>query len=400
MIIEDANDARNHYQRFRNSLKLQIIYGTLPSQRRESACVQLGIGHAKSVTHFIKNMHRWLFRLLDRTVHTALANAGATLLLLMIIAVVPIKALPQVGVSSSSQATQSSNTLGINPTRKGGGGSIGVYVGDISEERARELKLAEARGAVVGNVEEGSPAAAAGLRENDVILAFNDYRVYNPNQLYRFLTESTPGSKVVLGISRNGASESIAVTLGQRRAAQMDERERLYAEADAYLTSAEESAKRSEEAKQRGDEKEASQLLEESKAFRKSSEENRAAVDRELREGKIQFSASRRLTYSVTAARYQLGVRVTQLNEQLARFFNAAGGVLVNEVVAGEAAEKSGIKAGDCIIAVNGERISAPADLNRLVDRTGKDEKEVGEITLTILRDRNEQTIKVRFNQR
>ncbi|MEP7343408.1 MAG: PDZ domain-containing protein [Acidobacteriota bacterium] len=318
----------------------------------------------------------------------------------MIIAVVPIKALPQVGVSSSSQATQSSNTLGINPTRKGGGGSIGVYVGDISEERARELKLAEARGAVVGNVEEGSPAAAAGLRENDVILAFNDYRVYNPNQLYRFLTESTPGSKVVLGISRNGASESIAVTLGQRRAAQMDERERLYAEADAYLTSAEESAKRSEEAKQRGDEKEASQLLEESKAFRKSSEENRAAVDRELREGKIQFSASRRLTYSVTAARYQLGVRVTQLNEQLARFFNAAGGVLVNEVVAGEAAEKSGIKAGDCIIAVNGERISAPADLNRLVDRTGKDEKEVGEITLTILRDRNEQTIKVRFNQR
>jgi S1-C subfamily serine protease len=180
----------------------------------------------------------------------------------------------------------------------------------------------------------------------------------------------------------------------------MDERDRLYAEANAYQASAEDSAKRAEEAMQRGDEKEAARLLEESKAFRKNSEENRAAVDRELREGKIQFSASRRLAYSVTAARYQLGVRVTPLNEQLARFFNTGGGVLVNEVVAGEAAERSGIKAGDCITAVNGERISAPADLNRLVDRTGKDEKEVGEITLTIVRDRSEQTIKVRFNQR
>ncbi|MEO6726800.1 MAG: PDZ domain-containing protein [Blastocatellia bacterium] len=333
----------------------------------------------------------------------ATANAGVMFLALLLvigIAVVPISALAQISASNSSQATQSSNTSGSASTRKSAGGSLGVYLGDINEERAKELKLTEARGAVVGNVEEGSPAAAAGLRENDVILTFNNQRIYNPGQLYRFLTESSSGGKVILGISRNGSAQNVTVTLGPRRAAQMDERERLYAAANAFMDSSEESAKRAEEAKQRGDEKETARLLEESNAFRKNSEENRAAVDRELAEGKIQFTSSRRLNYSITAARYQLGVRVTELTPQLAKFFNTSGGVLVNEVIAGEAAERSGIKAGDCITAVNAERVNTPSDLNRLVDRTGKDEKEVGEITLTIVRDRNEQTIKVRFGQR
>jgi S1-C subfamily serine protease len=347
-------------------------------------------------------MHRWLFRLLDRTALIALARAGVVLTALPValIAVTPINTLAQIGVSNSSQAIQSPSTSANIPARKSAGGFLGVYLGDINEERAKELKLSEARGAVVGSVEEGSPAAAAGLRENDVIVTFNEQRVYNPSQLYRFLTEQNPGNKVVLGVSRAGTLHSVAVTLGPRRAAQMDERSRLYAEADAMLASAEESAKRAEEAKQRGDEKEANRLLEESKGFRSNSEENRAAVDRELREGKIQPPPTRRLNYDVTAARYQLGVRVTGLTEQLAKFFNAGGGVLVNEVVAGEAAERAGIKAGDCITAVNGERVNAASDLNRLVDRAGKEEKDAGEITLTVVRDRTEQAIKVRFGQR
>lgn len=401
MIIPNTHLLRGKLYRIHNSLKLPIIYGTLHVLQRASACVQLGIGHVKAVIHFHQNMHSWLLRLSNRTVRIAtVAVMFLVIPAFLIITVVPINTLGQISVSNSSQATQNSNISGDVSTRKGAGGYLGVYLGDINEERAKELKLTEARGAVVGNVEEGSPAAVAGLRENDVILTFNNQRIYNPGHLYRFLSESSSGSKVVLGISRNGAQQNLAVTLGQRRAAQMDEKERLYAAANAFMDSAEESAKRAEEAKQRGDEKEAARLLEESSAFRKNSDENRTAVDRELAEGKIQFSAARRLNYSVTAARYQLGVRVSELTPQLAKFFNAASGVLVNEVVAGETAEKSGIKAGDCITAVNAELVHTPSDLNRLVDRTGKDEKEVGEIMLTIVRDRTEQTIKVRFGQR
>jgi len=344
-------------------------------------------------------MHRWLFRLLDRTARVALLLAAAAMLFVIAV-IVPINALAQTGAPVSSQATQNSNVQSVVSARKSGGGALGVYLGDINEERAKELRLVEARGALVGNVEDGSAAAAAGLRENDVILFFNGQPVYNPAQLHKMLAESAPASKVTLGISRGGVTQNVAVTLGQRRAAQLDEQQRLFGEANAYADSADERARQAEEAKQRGDEKEAARLLEESKAFRKASEENRAAVERELHEGKIQISPSRRLTSNITAARYQLGVRIAELTGQLAKFFNASGGVLVNEVRAGGVAESSGIKAGDCIVAVNGERVNTPSDLNRLVDRTGKDERENSELMLTIVRDRSEQTIKVRFGQR
>lgn len=321
-------------------------------------------------------------------------------LLVVITVAVHINAQAQTNALSASQITQNSQTPGTASTRKSAGASLGVYLGDINEERAKELKLAEARGAMVGKVEDDSPAAAAGLRENDVILSLNNQRVNNPAQLYRLLTDSIPGNSAVLQISRAGATQNITVNLGPRRAAQMDEEQRLYAAADAMIVAADERVKQAEEARQRGDEKEAVRLLQEAGAFRKQSEDYRIAVKKELDEGKIQISSSRRLSSNITAARYQLGVRVTSLTEQLAKFFNTSGGVLVNEVRVDGVAEGSGIKAGDCIIAVNGERVNTPSDLNRLVDRNGKDEKEKSEIILTIIRDRTEQTVKVKFNQR
>lgn len=373
--------------------------------RRAIGCVnRTGIGHAKIVIIF-SNMHRWLFKLFDQTVGAMplfmnVITGRLLVMLLMAFAVVPVNVAAQSSASSTSQAFQSSKTPGALSSHRSGEGFLGVYLGDINEERARELKLNEVRGAVVGKVEDASPAAAAGLQENDVILAFNNQKVYNPSQLYRYLTESTPGEIATLGISRGGATQNVSVKLGKRLAAQMDETQRLFAAANAMLASAEESAKLAEEARQRGDEKEAARLLEEEKAFRRASEENRAAVEQELKEGKIQIASPRRLSNNLTAARYQLGIHVTELTDQLAKFFNTAGGVLVSEVIAGEAAERSGIKAGDCIVAVNGERVDAPSDLNRLVDRTGKDEKDGGEVTLSVVRDRNEQSIKVRFDRR
>lgn len=100
------------------------------------------------------------------------------------------------------------------------------------------------------------------------------------------------------------------------------------------------------------------------------------------------------------AARHQLGVRVIGLTEQLAGFFNVKDGVLVSELAAGGIAESAGIKVGDCIVAVNNDRVASSPDLNRLIDRAGREVKDGGEVTLTIVRDRKEQTIKVTFGQR
>lgn len=375
--------------------------GTLPTLWRASACVnRTGVAHSQAVI-VLSDMHRSSFRLFRPIVSSySLFRAAQSAFLLMMVVIVPGDMLAQSNTSGNSQVIQGSKTSSGLSVRKSGEGSLGVYVGDINEERAKELKLAEARGAIIGKVEDSSPAAMAGLQENDVILAFNEHKIFNPAQLYRFLTESAPGDTARITVSRSGSLKEIIVQLGQRRASQKDDVQRLFGDADAMLRAAEDRVKQAEEARQRGDEKEAARLVEEEKEFRKGSEEYRAAVERDLREGKIQPDLPRRFGYNVMAARHELGVRVIELTEQLARFFNASGGVLVNELAAGGIAENAGIKAGDCIVAINGERVNAPSDLNRLVDRTIREGKDGSDVILTIVRDRGEQTIKVRFTQR
>jgi S1-C subfamily serine protease len=277
----------------------------------------------------------------------------------------------------------------------GGGGYLGVYLGDVNEDRAKELSLKEIRGAVVGRIEDDSPAAKVGLRESDVILAFNQQRIRNRAHFHRLLKESPPGSKAVLEISRGGVTQNLEVVLGQSRLALTDERQKLFGEANALLATAEERRKQAEELLQKGDEKGARSLLEEEKELRKLSEENRAFIETLLREGKIQ-EPSRRQGYGVAANRYQLGLSVAPLSEQLTRFFNVArGGVLITEVRAGEPGERAGLKAGDCLVSINGEGVSSAADLDRLVNQ-----KSPGELELIIVRDRNGQTVKLKPDQK
>ena len=54
---------------------------------------------------------------------------------------------------------------------------LGAFLGDITEERARELKLDTVSGAIVGKVVADSPAARAGIREGDVLLSFRNDKI-------------------------------------------------------------------------------------------------------------------------------------------------------------------------------------------------------------------------------
>jgi S1-C subfamily serine protease len=328
-------------------------------------------------------------------------SAPIIILILSAFAAVPRNVSAQSVASSVSQPASQSDLKTpqseISRVQSSGGGYLGVYLGDVNEDRAKELKLKEIRGVVVGRVEEGSPAAKAGLRENDVILAFNQQRIHNSAHFHRLLIESRPGSEVSLGIIRGGSLKDVSATLGQRQAGFMDERSRLFADVNAMLASAEELRGQAEEARRRGDEKEALRLLEDEKYFRKEAEERRAYIEKQLREGTIQEAPTlRRPGYGVAANRYQIGVIVTPLTEQLAKFFDAPkGGVLITEVRAGEAGERAGLKAGDCIVSINGEAVTSAADLNRLVNQ-----KSPGDLELVTVRDRNERRVKVKLDQK
>src|SRR5438105_4695553 len=138
----------------------------------------------------------------------------------LLVAVVVLASSFALSVSAHAQSQNAAQVAPVgNEISQGqttGSGYLGVFLADLNETRAKELKLTETRGAVVGKVKEGSPAEKAGLSENDVILSYNGQRVESKAALNRLLIETPPGRSVPIGISRDGKLQNIQVTIGER----------------------------------------------------------------------------------------------------------------------------------------------------------------------------------------
>jgi serine protease Do len=94
-------------------------------------------------------------------------------------------------------------------------GRLGVGIQPVTKELAQSFRLDSATGAVVTNVEPGSPADKAGLKPGDVILSYNGKKIENPNDLPRFVAGTKPGEKAELEIWRNGKREQVAAAVGE-----------------------------------------------------------------------------------------------------------------------------------------------------------------------------------------
>jgi len=93
---------------------------------------------------------------------------------------------------------------------------LGVNVQDVTEDLAEYFGLKEAKGAIVTDVVEGSPADKAGLRRGDVILSVDDQEVTDADTLVSLIQSKKIGDKAVLLVSRNGQTQFIQVTIGER----------------------------------------------------------------------------------------------------------------------------------------------------------------------------------------
>jgi len=94
-------------------------------------------------------------------------------------------------------------------------GRIGVGIQNVTKDLADSLGLGKAAGAAVSNVEEGSPAAKAGLEVGDVILKIDGRTVEGSADLSRTIRALKPGSKITLGIWRGGKPRDVAVTVAE-----------------------------------------------------------------------------------------------------------------------------------------------------------------------------------------
>jgi len=94
-------------------------------------------------------------------------------------------------------------------------GQLGVVVQPVTEDIAASLKMNDARGVIVSQVQPGSPAEGAGLKRGDVILALNGSVVSDSNSFRNDIAGTPPGRTVTLRIWRDGSEQELRATLGE-----------------------------------------------------------------------------------------------------------------------------------------------------------------------------------------
>jgi serine protease Do len=100
-------------------------------------------------------------------------------------------------------------------------GYLGLQVAPTFEAAdAMRLGLSRAEGALVETVYEGTPAAAAGLRSKDVVLAVDETTIRNENHFINLISGLPPGQRVRLQVWRDRRSVVIQAVVGDWTAAQ------------------------------------------------------------------------------------------------------------------------------------------------------------------------------------
>ncbi len=102
----------------------------------------------------------------------------------------------------------------LKDTGKVARGWLGVQIQPVSQDIADSLGLKDAKGAIVDKTEKDSPAAAAGLKDGDVITAVNGEAVADSHELARKIAALGPKKDADLTVVRSGSQETLKVTLG------------------------------------------------------------------------------------------------------------------------------------------------------------------------------------------
>ncbi len=226
------------------------------------------------------------------------------------------------------------------------GGWLGLGIEEVTPEKAMELKLAPAHGVVVSRVAKGSPAAKAGLKQNDVITEFNGQHVEGAVEFRRLVRETPVGHMAQMSIWRDANAQTLSVEVGSYPA----EMGGGFSGVTPRMFS---------------------------------------------RPGERQASPGENFNFRAPAQAPMLGVSAQDLSGQLGEYFGVPDGeaVLVTEVHAGSAGEKAGLHAGDVIAKVNGERVRNREELRDRLRAAVGDKSAAKNVTLGVIRKGTETAI-------
>ena len=243
----------------------------------------------------------------------------------------------------------------------GRGAQLGVMVSDVVDAKMSGVRIDE--------VNADSPAQKAGLKEGDIVVEFDGERVRSARQFTRLVQETPDGRPVKIAVMRNGQKQVLDAT----------------PEAGRMTWNFGIDSDRLKEEIERG-------LREYPRAF---------PVEPPQFDFRYDDRGPRRFEYRLPemvmpymGGRARLGVSVQSLTPELEEYFGAKnGGVLVSSVAPDSAAAKAGVKAGDVIATINGRGVNDTGDLMQELRELS------GEVTLGVVRDRKEITLKATLEQ-
>ena len=94
-------------------------------------------------------------------------------------------------------------------------GWLGIGIQNLNEGLARSFHHGGTEGALVTQVQQGTPAEKAGFKEGDIVTVFNGEKIKDVNQLRNNVAALKPGTKVKTTILRDGKEQEIKVEIGE-----------------------------------------------------------------------------------------------------------------------------------------------------------------------------------------
>ncbi len=95
-------------------------------------------------------------------------------------------------------------------------GHLGIVIQSLTAELAESFDLKNKQGILISDVMEDSPAAKAGLKRGDIIIAYRGKHITDIGDFRNQVSLTSPGNKEELTIIRDGREINMMVTIGKR----------------------------------------------------------------------------------------------------------------------------------------------------------------------------------------
>jgi serine protease Do len=96
-------------------------------------------------------------------------------------------------------------------------GWLGVAIQPLTPDLTQGMGLTSDKGALIASVQDGSPAAEAGIKPGDVVLGFGDHVIAAPKDLSRVVADTPSGASMPMKIWREGSERTVNVTIAEMK---------------------------------------------------------------------------------------------------------------------------------------------------------------------------------------